>query len=461
MTKADNKSQQELVLVIDDDPRVRDTIADILSDDYRTLAAASGPEAIETVSKEPGVAVAVMDIRMAGMDGIEAAREVRKQSPDTLIIFHTAFPGDYDEDEIDATERPFDYVVKGEAISRLTRSVRNAVEAWRYQRDRALIVKHAETRFDMIGQSAAMGEVFASIRRVAPTEAKVMILGETGTGKEMVARAIHKNSSRADRPLAILNCNHKSPDLIESELFGHIKGAFTGAVNDRQGLFEYGNGGTVFLDEIGDLDITTQAKLLRVVETGEYCPIGETEMRRVDVRVICATHQDLAGLVEKGSFREDLFYRLRGVKIVLPPLRERREDIPLLAKRCGEQLTIEKSLPPKVFEPEAMDVLVDFDWPGNVRFLFETIEALIAVTDSGIITADDVARQLEINEGNDHPRHTGLREQVSEFERRLILKTLHRTGGNIRQAARLLECDPSNLRKKLETHGIAINRAAD
>ncbi len=446
------------ILLVDDERPVLEMLADLFSDDYDAVCAASGPEAIEAAGIHSDIAVVVMDIKMARMDGITAARQIRTLRPDLAIIFHTGYPGEYEEQSIDAAEKPFDYVQKGNTIDRLLRSVRNAVEAYRLRQDNRLLSDLAAADYGIIGRSAPMQEVFRTIRKVAPTDSKVMILGETGTGKELVARAIHAHSRRGRRRMGILNCNHKSPDLIESELFGHIKGAFTGAVQDRIGLFEYAEGGTVFLDEIGDLDITTQAKLLRVLETGEFQKVGTPSFCQCDARLICATHHDLAKLVAQGRFREDLFYRLKGVAIVMPPLRNRREDIPLLLDAFCAASVAELDIPPRVFDTGAIQVLLMHDWPGNVRQLQDTVRSLVTLADSQIIFAEDVRQYLGSATVDCDDVSPSLPDRLRNIERTLILGALAETRYNITTAARILGIDRSTLQKKIKAHALDLNR---
>ncbi len=440
------------VLLVDDDQRVLEVLISLFSDDYAVLSASSGAEAVRIATEHSGIAATVMDIKMSGMDGIATAREFARLGRDIPIIFHTGYPGEYDEYAIDREEKPFDYVQKGKSAQQLIRSVRNATESFHHRRDMQRIVLEAESAHGMVGRSKGMLAVYEQMRKAAGSSARVMILGETGTGKELVARAIHRLSNRREQRLAVFNCNHKSSDLVESELFGHLKGAFTGAVADRVGLFEYANGGTVFLDEIGDLDITTQAKLLRVLETGEFQRIGAPEVLCSDIRLICATHKNLDLMVKEERFRADLYYRLRGIEIALPPLRERREDIPAIVGRFLDSFTVERDMPPKVLEPSGLHALVSFDWPGNVRQLRTVVEALVTLTDSSVILQSDVSRQLTDSttgiaiSGNSSG---SLSERTREFRRNCIIEALHTTGGNVSEAARLLGVDRSNLRKEV------------
>lgn len=432
-------------------------LRELFEDDYETLLASSGQNSIDLASQHKDIAAIVMDIKMAGMDGISAAREIKNICPDTPVIFHTGYPGDYNEDEIDRSEQPFDFVLKGDAVSRLIRSVRNAVEAYDLKKDRAQLSAHAETSYGMIGKSGPMQKVYSLIRKVAASDSKAMIFGETGTGKELVARAIHNTGRRQNRRLAILNCHRKSPELVESELFGHVKGAFTGAVNERPGLFEYANRGTVFLDEVADLDIATQAKLLRVLENGEYTKIGSEITHNTDVRILCATHKDLESLIEDGTFREDLYFRLKGVTINLPPLRERQEDIPLLIGKFKDRFTIEMGLSPKVFEPVAIETLINYNWPGNVRQLLETVQSLIVLSESDLIGVDEVHKYLNLESTPDAQIKGSLTLKIKQYERNIIVRALSQTNYNISATARLLNLDRTNLRKKIRNHNIDLS----
>jgi DNA-binding NtrC family response regulator len=449
---------RDTILVVDDDPRVLAALKDLFIDDYNVITAGTGEKAIAAATEHENIAVVVMDIKMEGMDGIRAARGISSLRPGIAIIFHTGYPGEYDENSIDAGEQPFDFITKGTSSQRLLRSVRNAVEAWRLKTDLSKLSQIGEQRFQMIGRSKPMLSVYQQILKVAPLDTKVMILGESGTGKELVARGIHNLSLRADKKFSVFNCNHKNPELVEAELFGYLKGAFTDAKFDRPGLFEYADGGTVFLDEIGDLDITTQGKLLRVLESGEYQPIGSPETRVSNIRLLCATHRNLEDLVASGTFREDLYYRLRGVEIKLPALRERREDIPLIADHFKDNFTIERDMPPKYFDPLAMEILIGHDWPGNVRQLLKTVESLVYLTDSYLILEDDVRKQLKMaaSNGSASESDRSLSVRVREFRRNCIIEALHTAKGNISEAARLLEMDRANLRKEIQSLKISL-----
>ncbi len=453
-------SNDFIVLIVDDDKPVLDALVHLFEDNYALLTASSGEEAIEACKNENLIAVIIMDIKMPRMNGIEAWHVIRNILPDTKIIFHTGYPGDYDENQIDSEEEPFDSINKFEPLLRLERSVKNAYNAFKseYLNQTAIFASGAD--FGMIGNSPQMQRVYNQIAKTAPTDAYVMILGETGTGKELVAHAIHNYSNRKDRNIVIFNCNHRAIELVEPELFGYKKGAFTGAYENRIGIFEYGNGSTVFLDEIGDLDITTQEKILRIVETGKFYRVGEPGVvRDVDVRIICATHRDLEQGVKEGRFREDLFYRLNKVMIRLPALRERKEDIPALVNHFTDRFTVQAGQMPKIFDSSAMEVLSRHDWPGNVRELMGLMESLIIMTDSGIITGHDVELQLGLE-----PRqqatvgNPGLSDKIENYRRDCIVDAISRTDKNINAAARLLKVDPANLRKWIKKYNIDVKR---
>jgi DNA-binding NtrC family response regulator len=441
------------ILIVDDEPDVLKALVLMFEDDYEILTATSGSAAVAAVERHSQLDCVILDIRMAKMDGLETASAIARTQSDLPIVFHTGYPGDYSESKIDRELHPFEYVVKGERPERLRRAVRNGVDFHRLRSDTTRLARLAKEQYQMVGKSPAMLEIFRTIEKIAPTNTKVMILGPTGTGKELVARGIHARSKRSTQRLAILNCNHKEPGLVESELFGHLRGSFTTAVADRVGLFQFADGGTVFLDEIGDLDVTTQAKLLRVLETGEMQRFGSPVTLTVDVRLICATHRDLERMVRDGSFREDLYFRLNELTIRLPALRDRREDIPELIDLFIERSSAEQGHGVKVLAPEARSLLIEHDWPGNVRSLAGTIASLLALTPSCLITKDDVCSYLQTNHAVPKAS-TGLRAEEREFRRIRILQALDRNQGNAAAAARDIQIDPSNLRRMMRELGI-------
>lgn len=440
------------ILIVDDDRLVLRSLKQVFMDDYDVTTVSSGSEALDILAKNTSIDAIVLDIKMAKMDGLETARCIKKLNSQMPIIFCTGFPGEYSEDEIDSDHKPFDYISKQEGTTRLQRTVRNAVRMYQLKQKGTDLVTLAQNEYGMVGSSKAMLNVYRMIEQVAPTDSKVMILGPTGTGKELVARGIHKQSRRSDERLAIFNCNHKQPDLVESELFGHVKGAFTGAIEDRIGLFQYADNGTVFLDEIGDLDITTQAKLLRVLETGEMQRIGSAEVAQVDVRLMCATHRDLPEMIAEDRFREDLYYRLKGIVIEVPPLSQRREDIPALVEFVSDRYCQDCGAGIKLFDPSCIDLMIDYNWPGNVRQLADTVQSLIDLAGSSYISADDVSTYLNLDQPSQS--NGSLSQQVLEFKKSTIVKALHHHNNNVSAAARELDVNPANLHRMIKGFGI-------
>jgi DNA-binding NtrC family response regulator len=446
------------ILLVDDDPRVLETLYKIFREEYEIITAGSGGDVINIISRDKDIAVVVMDIKMPGIDGIQTAREIKKIYAELPIIFHTGYPGDYDEDEIDEKEKPFDYVQKGEPISRLARSVRNAAEAYRLKKNSWFAGKLAHDNFNMIGQSPAMKKVYENIRKIASTDTNVLITGETGTGKDLTAKAIHNNSRRRNKSFLTINCHHRSQELTASELFGHLRGSFTHAFNDQIGKFELADRGTIFFDEISDLDPDTQAKLLKVMQDGEFSPIGSPDVRKTDVRVIFATHQNLSNLIKQGKLRDDLYFRIGGTKIELPPLRDRKEDIPLLVEEFSYHYTLKEALFPKIFDQSAISALLAYDWPGNIRELEKAIETLIIMCDSDIIMDIDVRNHLKQDQDEDFQIDNdsmGLTARIRVFRRNCIVDALSRTNHNIAAAARILKVDRANLRKMMNDLGIS------
>jgi two-component system response regulator HydG len=448
------------ILVVDDEPSQRKMLqANLSLDGYEVCEAEDGTEAISRVSEE-FFDLILMDNRMTQMDGIEALKEIKKISPGIPVIIITAFASV--ETAIQALQAgAHDYLTKPLEIDELRIKVQQTLEFWRLKEDNILQRRRIENLFDasrIVGRSGRMKQVLETVAMVAPTEASVLILGESGTGKELIANALHQGSNRTDKRFIKINCAALPETLLESELFGHEKGAFTGAVGRRPGRFELADGGTIFLDEIGEMSPSTQAKLLRVLQEREFEPLGSTRTVKVNIRIITATNRVLKDEVKKGAFREDLFYRLNVVPIELPPLRERREDIPLLIEHFLKIYNEKNNRRLKGFHPRALDALMRYSWPGNIRELENVVERAV------ILTADDYVQFSDLSEAirgaTEDPLMGQFREgirpgmTIREMERELILKTLEDNEGNRTRTARILGITRRTLQLKLKEFDI-------
>lgn len=448
------------ILVVDDEPSQRLMLqANLSLDGYRVFEATDGTDAIARVSEE-FFDLILMDNRMSKMDGIEALKEIKKISPGIPVIIITAFASV--ETAVEALQAgAHDYLTKPLDIDELRFKVQQTLEFWRLKEDNILQRRRIENLFDasqIIGRSSKMKEVLETVALVAPTEASVLILGDSGTGKELIANALHLGSNRSDKRFIKINCAALPETLLESELFGHEKGAFTGAVGRRPGRFELADGGTIFLDEIGEMTPATQAKLLRVLQEREFEPLGSTRTVRVDIRIITASNRILKDEVKKGTFREDLFYRLNVVPIQLPPLRERKEDIPLLIEHFLKIYNEKNGRRLQGFHPRALDALMRYFWPGNIRELENVVERAV------ILTADDYVPFSELPEtirgATGDPVFVEIREGIQpgitirEMEKELIIKTLEDNEGNRTRTSRVLGITRRTLQLKLKEYGI-------
>jgi DNA-binding NtrC family response regulator len=444
------------VLVVDDERNILLTLSRALSmEGYAVETASGGREALDRIAALP-VDVVVMDVRMPDLDGLavlEKARETRPELPVVIMSGHGSI-----ETVRSAFKRgAFDYLEKPiTEKEKLLVAVRNAL-ALRSLREENAELRRAAAPLEMVGGGPAMRKLFELVRRAAPSEGRVLVTGENGTGKELVARALHDGSRRKDAPFVKLNCAAVPAELIESELFGHERGAFTGAVAARRGKFEQADGGTLFLDEVGDMPAAMQAKVLRVLQEGEFERVGGHQTLKVDVRVVAATNKDLAAEVQAGRFREDLYYRLNVVPIHAPPLRERKEDVPELAERFLAEACERNGRRPMRLAREAVLALQSHEWPGNVRELRNLVERLVILCDGPEISSDDVASVLP---GARRPRAdryrqgTSFHELVEEAEREVILGALDRHGDNVSDTARALGLERSHLYKKMRALGI-------
>jgi two-component system nitrogen regulation response regulator NtrX len=448
------------ILVIDDEAAIRESIRMILVyEGYDCLVAATGPDGLALVERESPDLV-FLDIKMPGMDGLEVLDRIRAQHeslPVVIISGHGTV-----STAVEATKRgAFDFIEKPLSSERVLLTVRNALDQGRLSSEVRHLKHLDELRHEMIGQSPALLQVMEAMSRAAPTNATVLILGESGVGKELVARAVHRNSQRSRERFVQVNCAAIPEELIESELFGHEKGSFTGATEKQVGKFEQADKGTIFLDEVGDMSAKTQAKVLRVLQEGEVERLGSARTLKVDVRVIAATNKDLEGEIERGTFREDLYFRLSVIPIRVPPLRERKEDIPLLVRHFGEVFSRENNFKARRFTPAALELMQQHRWKGNIRELRNTVERLVIMAPGEAIDVPDVRGVLRV-EAPGGDGHEGTREKpgtLREFkesaERSFLVDKLRENAWNISKTAEVIGTPRSNLYKKLEQYGIS------
>jgi two-component system response regulator AtoC len=450
---------QPRLLVVDDDVESREVVAEALRAEGYTVATAAGGRGALTLAKDQGYDVVVSDIRMPDLDGMALLRGLREAVPDVSVILMTAF-GTVEAALRAIKEGAYDYVSKPLNLDELLLTVRRALEQRRLVHENQRFRQTLRDRYhleNIVGVSPRMLDVFKLIARVAPTRSTVLITGESGTGKEVVARALHYNGTRPAGPFVTIDCAGLAESLLESELFGHVRGAFTGAVMARRGLFETGHGGTVFLDEVGDMGPNLQAKLLRVLELQEIKPVGGNEAVRIDVRPIAATNKDLRAEVRAGRFREDLFYRLNVVTIHLPPLRERREDIPALACHFLQKYSEANGKVISAIAAETMARLEAYPWPGNVRELENAIERAVAVSSHPILLPDDLPLHLVPATAPAVEVEVSDRVELVSLEaltRWHIARVLAATGGNKKRAAEILGVDRRTLYRMLERYAM-------
>jgi two-component system response regulator PilR (NtrC family) len=455
------------ILVIDDEEIMREILEALLTrEGYVVRLASSGAEGLELAKSVPFDA-AIVDVMMPGMDGIAVLDELRKLDEDLPVLMITAFASV--ETAISAMKRgAFDYITKPFKNDEVLVVVRNALER------RALMAENTALRQNLqaqqhkfagiIGRSPRMKQVFDLIIQAAPSRSTILVTGESGTGKELVARAIHSNSSRADRAFVTVNSGNLPSDLLESTLFGHVKGAFTGAVYPKKGLCDLADKGSIFFDEIGNIPLETQAKLLRVMQEREFMRLGGMETIKVDVRIIAATNCDLRQMVEDGQFREDLFYRLHVINVYLPALRERKEDVPILANHFLEKYSEENRKAGLELTAEALDLLMDYDWPGNVRELENVIERAVVLSSGARINADLIPDHVRSSPSFQIPRFVvppegiSFKDVITNVEKRLIESTLEAAGGVQKKAAELLRIKPTTLNEMIKRYEIGPRR---
>ncbi|MHB1561254.1 MAG: sigma-54-dependent transcriptional regulator [Isosphaeraceae bacterium] len=453
--------QQIRVLVVDDEEPHAVAVAESLGRvGYECVVATSGAEALRLI-EEQVFDIVITDLIMEGVGGMEVLAKAKRELPDAEVVIltgHSTVKAAVTAMQAGASN----YLMKPLDINELRTVADKASQSQRLQRSNIELQRQLNEKFGfegVIGSSPAMHSVVARLRQIAPTSASVLITGESGTGKELVAKALHVNSPRKNKPFVPLNCAELGENVLESELFGHVKGAFTGADRDRIGRFQYANGGTLFLDEIGDMPVTIQVKLLRVLETGEIVRVGTNDPVKVNVRLISATNRDLADAIAEGKFRQDLFHRLKVVSVKLPPLRERRDDIPLLIDYFLKEFSSAHGKTIRGVTPAVRKVLLGYSWPGNVRELRNVLESMVVMDSDGTLDSDDLTEDLQ------HAAATGkadgpsgvdalVGKSLEDIERYYILETLKLTSGNREEASRLLGIGERTLYRKLKEYQV-------
>lgn len=444
------------VFVVDDEKDIRDALGGVLKDEgYEVMLAGSAEEALKKLdSKTPDIAL--LDIWLPGMDGIECLREIKLRHPSLPVIMISGHANI--ETAVRTTKLgAYDFIEKPLSLDKVILTVEHALEQKRLLEENNALKIKALLKYEIIGRSKAMQSLKSDIKRAAPTNSWVLITGENGTGKEFVARNIHLLSNRSGKPFIDVNCAAIPEELIESELFGHEKGAFTSAVAQRKGKFDLADKGTIFLDEIGDMSLKTQAKILRILQEQSFERVGGTEQIKVDVRVIAATNKDLKEQIRRGTFREDLFYRLNVIPFHVTPLRERVEDIPLFIEYFLKEFCRETAREVLTLNEEATKILLNYEWPGNIRELKNLIERLVIMTPSNVITADDIPSYIKGSQPVQPKslfRSALLKEARRDFEREFILRKLKEFGGNIAKTAEAIGIERSHLYRKIRSYGI-------
>src|SRR5437870_1942281 len=460
-------SRNGTILVVDDEEIMREILETLLTrEGYDVRVASSGAEGLEMARALPFDA-AIVDIMMPGIDGIATLDELKRIDEDLAVVIITAYGSI--ESAISAMKAgAFDYITKPFKNDEVLVVVRNAMERRRLEHENRNLRQNIQERYhkfaNIIGRSPRMRQVFDLIIQAAPSRSTILIQGESGTGKELVARAIHANSSRSDRSFVTVNSGNLPPDLLESTLFGHVKGAFTGAVYPKKGMFDLADKGSIFFDEIGNVPLETQAKLLRVIQERDFMRLGGMETIKVDVRIIAATNVDLRRMMEEGRFREDLFYRLHVISIQLPPLRDRKDDIPLLVQHFLQKYGVENHKTGLELTPEALDLMTEYDWPGNVRELENVVERAVVLTSGPRIDEELIpdhvrkAPNFQMPQFVVPPEGISFKEVITDFEKKLIESTLEAAGGVQKRAAELLHIKPTTLNEMIKRYEIRPRR---
>jgi two-component system response regulator PilR (NtrC family) len=457
------------ILIVDDEEVLQDVLSSLLRrEGYEVVGARSGEEGLQALA-EDDIDLVLLDLMLPGISGQDVLKEIRRRDPEMVVVVVTAYSSI--EGAIAAMrEGAFHYIPKPFKNDEVLLTVKKGLDQRRLTAENRSLREQLRERYsfdNIIGKSKPMQEVYDLVRLAAPSKSNILVLGESGTGKELVAKAIHHHSRRASGPFVTVNSGSMPPDLLESNLFGHVKGAFTGAVANKKGLFELAHGGSIFFDEIGNIPLDTQSKLLRVIQEKEFMRLGGIETQKADVRIIAATNADLEAEVSRGGFREDLYYRLNVIKVSLPPLRARTEDIPLLANHFLARYSRENEKEIHRISPEAMSQLMDYNWPGNVRELENVIERAVVLSSGeelGVALLPTGVREREglvphfsaIPDGD-----VSLKEAVTEFERQLIVRALRETGGVQKHAAEKLNVKPTTLHEMIKRLNISVDSVAN
>jgi len=452
------------IVIIDDDPEMRSMVEDHLKrEGYQIKSFGSSPEAVKYLSSQhldaAGTELVLTDLRMPDLDGMDVLQQVRRLPQQIPVIIMTAYATV--DTAVEGLRRgAFDYITKPFKLTELTLTVERALSFYRMKLQNQTLtseVRKTWSRQSIVGKSPALQDIFDLIERVGPSNTNVLITGESGTGKEVIARALHTSSPRADKPFMAINCTAIPETLMESELFGYVKGAFTGANQDKKGLFEEAQGGTVFLDEIGDMNVGLQAKLLRVLQERVIKPVGSSQAKPIDVRVIAATHKDLKKAIANQMFREDLYYRLSVIPIVMPPLRHRPEDVPLLAHHFLQKYCALNNRKNLSFTQDAIRKLMSFSWPGNVRELENMIERLVVLARGQQIDAPDIPAADQSSSEQFFGSSTRDMPTLEDLEKRYIEFILEKTGGKKEKAAQILGINRRTLYRKEKDYGFSTD----
>jgi two-component system nitrogen regulation response regulator NtrX len=453
------------ILIVDDEKDIRISLTGILEDEgYQVMTAASGVEALESARQDLPVLV-LLDIWMPGMDGLETLEKLKILFPQVTVIMISGH-GTIETAVRSTKLGAFDFIEKPLSLDKVLITVCNALRMRQLRVENDELKRAVGNEYELIGCSSVMSTLREQIMRVAPTNASVLVTGENGTGKELVARSIHYYSQRRDKPFIAINCAAIPEELIESELFGHEKGAFTGAIAQKKGKFDLADGGTLFLDEIGDMSLKTQAKVLRILQERSFERVGGTRVVSVDVRIIAATNKAINEEIRQNRFREDLYYRLNVVPFRVPSLRERTDDIPILVPYFVGQFYHREGCEPKIFLPETLELLCRYAWPGNVRELKNIIERILIMTPGRLVSPSDIP-DLQFEKGLTglpYPSDEGsgvmgtLREAREEFERGFIVQKLEENDWNISRTAEVIELERSNLHRKIKSYGIDVRK---